>query len=90
MLAWLGLHPAVSSVQMHLTLPQLTGNLASQPREDYTADDVEQYFNYMGMLAAEVRCPSAYMPGTMGYRQLQSVTDSCLCHRARMTACKLC
>jgi len=26
----------------------------SQGRDDYTADDVEQYFNYMGMLATEV------------------------------------
>jgi len=25
----------------------------SQKREDYTADDVEQYFNYMGMLAEQ-------------------------------------
>lgn len=29
------------------------GTYGSQKREDYTTDDVEQYFNYMGMLAAE-------------------------------------
>lgn len=31
------------------------GTYGSQKREDYTTDDVEQYFNYMGMLAAEVQ-----------------------------------
>ncbi|CAL8464993.1 g4528 [Coccomyxa elongata] len=29
------------------------GVYASQQREDYSADDVEHYFNYMGMLATE-------------------------------------
>ena len=32
------------------------GVYASQKREDYSADDVEHYFNYMGMLATEVLC----------------------------------
>ena len=27
---------------------------ASQTRDDFSADDVEHYFNYMGMLATEV------------------------------------
>ena len=30
------------------------GIYGSQSREDYSADDVEHYFNYMGMLAIEV------------------------------------
>ena len=30
------------------------GVYGSQTRDDYNADDVEQYFNYMGMLATEV------------------------------------
>lgn len=29
------------------------GIYGSQGREDYSADDVEHYFNYMGMLAVE-------------------------------------
>ncbi|EIE20529.1 hypothetical protein COCSUDRAFT_18502 [Coccomyxa subellipsoidea C-169] len=29
------------------------GVYASQKRDDYSADDVEHYFNYMGMLATE-------------------------------------
>jgi hypothetical protein len=32
------------------------GVYASQKREDFSADDVEHYFNYMGMLATEVCC----------------------------------
>lgn len=31
-----------------------TGVYASQTRDDFSADDVEHYFNYMGMLATEV------------------------------------
>lgn len=31
------------------------GVYASQSRDDFSADDVEHYFNYMGMLATEVR-----------------------------------
>ena len=30
------------------------GVYASQTRDDFSADDVEHYFNYMGMLAIEV------------------------------------
>ena len=30
------------------------GVYASQSRDDFSADDVEHYFNYMGMLATEV------------------------------------
>jgi hypothetical protein len=30
-----------------------TGIYGSQGRDDFTADDVEHYFNYMGMLAVE-------------------------------------
>ncbi len=30
------------------------GIYGSQSREDYSEDDVEHYFNYMGMLATEV------------------------------------
>ena len=30
------------------------GVYASQGRDDFSADDVEYYFNYMGMLATEV------------------------------------
>jgi hypothetical protein len=30
-----------------------TGIYASQGRDDFTVDDVEHYFNYMGMLAVE-------------------------------------
>ena len=30
------------------------GVYASQTRDDFSADDVEHYFNYMGMLATEV------------------------------------
>ena len=33
----------------------LAGIYGSQSREDYSEDDVEHYFNYMGMLATEVR-----------------------------------
>ena len=32
----------------------LPGTYGSQSRDDYSSDDVEQYFNYMGMLATEV------------------------------------
>lgn len=31
-----------------------TGLYGAQSRDDYTEDDVEQYFNYMGMLAEQV------------------------------------
>lgn len=31
-----------------------TGVYGAQKREDYLSDDVEQYFNYMGMLAEQV------------------------------------
>ena len=33
------------------------GIYGSQSREDYSEDDVEHYFNYMGMLATEVPRP---------------------------------
>ena len=33
---------------------QNAGVYASQTRDDFSADDVEHYFNYMGMLATEV------------------------------------
>ena len=32
----------------------VTGVYGAQKRDDYTSDDVEQYFNYMGMLAEQV------------------------------------
>ena len=35
----------------------MAGIYGSQAREDYSEDDVEHYFNYMGMLATEVRRP---------------------------------
>ena len=35
----------------------MAGIYGSQSREDYSEDDVEHYFNYMGMLATEVRRP---------------------------------
>lgn len=44
------------------------GVYASQSRDDFSADDVEHYFNYMGMLATEVgpmlvwRCLAWYTP----------------------------
>jgi len=41
-------------------LHRWAGVYGSQSRDDYTADDVEQYFNYMGMLATEV--PRAALP----------------------------
>ena len=36
-------------------LHQWAGVYGSQTRDDYNSDDVEQYFNYMGMLATEVQ-----------------------------------
>ena len=35
----------------------MAGVYGSQSREDYSEDDIEHYFNYMGMLATEVRRP---------------------------------
>lgn len=48
-----------------------SGIYGSQSREDYSADDVEHYFNYMGMLAIEVhwRVPlPVKMPVSVVYR----------------------
>ena len=60
------------------------GTYASQQRDDYTADDVEQYFNYMGMLASEVRACSSTAEVVRGYAHSEPVC------RARTTACKPC
>ena len=46
--------PCFASVVLSSSVCQLTGVYGSQTRDDYNADDVEQYFNYMGMLATEV------------------------------------
>lgn len=40
----------------------MAGIYGSQSREDYSEDDVEHYFNYMGMLATEVHRPGADFP----------------------------
>ena len=46
-----GLLYLVNTVSMFL---HSAGVYGSQKREDFSADDVEHYFNYMGMLATEV------------------------------------
>lgn len=39
----------------------VAGVYASQKRDDFSEDDVEHYFNYMGMLAIEARgCMPAF------------------------------
>ena len=46
---------------------------ASQTRDDFSADDVEHYFNYMGMLATEVSL-------RMQCTSIELVIDSALCN----------
>ena len=44
----------------------LLAALPTLTREDFSAQEVEDYFNYMGMLAAEVRVISSYLgPGSV-------------------------
>lgn len=38
------------------------GLYGTQKRDDYTEDDVEQYFNYMGMLAEEANYIQSFRP----------------------------
>ena len=53
------------------------GVYASQSRDDFSADDVEHYFNYMGMLATEVR-PCSY--GGVWHGVLLAIVKSGLHH----------
>ena len=58
--AWWGHHrSACGLITSHCTggpglASACAGIYGSQSREDYSEDDIEHYFNYMGMLATEV------------------------------------
>lgn len=54
-----------------------TGLYGAQSRDDYTEDDVEQYFNYMGMLAEQV---------SGSYEPQPCVMQHCSAHLENFTA----
>ena len=55
------------------------GVYGAQERDDYTADDVEQYFNYMGMLADEVSLHADHTP------EKNSASTNLLCRFAPLS-----
>lgn len=68
-----------------MTACACAGVYGSQARDDYTEDDVEQYFNYMGMLADEVRAqaaPFSHLHRTLGESKASLIAP-------RLDACRL-
>ena len=49
-------------------------------RDDYKFADVEDYFNYMGMLAAEVRGPLTFC---LRWQKVTLSAAGCSCHKCK-------